>query len=51
LASIPEHSSIPKTLDWKILEKRIDHNNNAEEKDMASFIPGGGVSQKFFKIR
>lgn len=50
LAAMPEKSSIPEALGWKVLEKRIDHNNNVEEKDLSSFLPGGGVSQKFFKM-
>lgn len=39
-------------LGWKILEKRINHdlNHNLVEnvdKKLSSFIPGGGIAQKF----
>lgn len=37
-------------LDWKLLEKRIDHNANlSAENDLEFFIPGGGIAQKFYK--
>jgi hypothetical protein len=42
---------------WKLLEKRIDHNRNVSEnnptdsQDLEYFIPGGGIAQKFFKAR
>jgi proteasome assembly chaperone 2 len=53
LVSDPSLSTVEKTLDWKLLEKRIDHNNNLNElKDdqLDSFIPGGGIAQKFHKM-
>jgi len=35
-------------LNWKLLEKRLDHNHNmVDEKSLSGFIPGGGVAQKF----
>lgn len=52
LASNPLKSTIDASLNWQILEKRIDHNNNQNElkqpEQLASFIPGGGIAQKFF---
>ncbi|CAF0773958.1 unnamed protein product [Brachionus calyciflorus] len=39
-------------LNWKLLEKRIDHNGNLsldKENDLDFFIPGGGIAQKFYK--
>ncbi|RNA31870.1 proteasome assembly chaperone 2 [Brachionus plicatilis] len=39
-------------LNWKILEKRIDHNGNLstdQDPSLDFFIPGGGISQKFYK--
>lgn len=51
LSAKPESSTIDESLNWKILEKRIDHNNNGNDlKELASFIPGGGISQKFYKM-
>lgn len=39
------------SLGWKKLEKRIDHNNNTcESKELAAFIPGGGISQEFYRL-
>ena len=48
--------SIKENLNWKQLEKRIDHNNNMneanqEKESLAHFIPGGGVAQKWWKLR
>lgn len=47
-------NSLPKeSLEWKTLEKRIDHNRNESfeknDQSLDYFIPGGGVAQKFFK--
>jgi len=54
LASKPSESSVKDSLDWKVLEKRIDHNNNLNElkehEELASFIPGGGIAQKFHRV-
>lgn len=53
LTSKPSESSVKDLLDWKVLEKRIDHNNNLNElkehEELASFIPGGGIAQKFYR--
>lgn len=39
---------------WKLLEKRIDHNNNdfnGEPKEsLTHYIPGGGIAQKWWQI-
>lgn len=51
LASNTKLSTINESLNWKLLEKRTDHNNNTNEKEqLASFIPGGGIAQKFYKM-
>lgn len=51
LVSDIEKSTISEDLKWKVLEKRIDYNNNGDDKkELSSFIPGGGISQKFHKI-
>jgi len=53
LASKSNETLVTDSLDWIGLEKRIDHNNNLSDnknqEELASFIPGGGVAQKFFK--
>ena len=38
-------------LGWKVLEKRSDRTSAIEPaKNLAAFIPGGGIAQKFFKL-
>jgi proteasome assembly chaperone 2 len=56
LTSSPVEDSNMKSLNWKLLEKRTNHtdlNHNlvdgsdGMEKKLHSFIPGGGIAQKF----
>ena len=52
LASTPKEGAIEAFANWKLLEKRNDHNNNLYEKEsLDNFIPGGGIAQKFYKMR
>jgi hypothetical protein len=54
LSTNTEKISNEKT-EWIALEKRIDHNNNnpelAEKDNLTHFMPGGGIAQKWWKIR
>lgn len=52
LTTNESNGNLFENLKWKVLEKRIDHNGNLsndQDTNMNAFIPGGGVSQKFFK--
>jgi proteasome assembly chaperone 2 len=47
----PVNVHLREKLNWKLLEKRIDHNHNlVDEKKLSGFIPGGGIAQKFLNI-
>ena len=53
LAALNDPTSTKK-LNWTKLEKRHDHDFNhniADPNSLNYFIPGGGIAQKFFKMR
>lgn len=52
LTTEESNKNLFESLNWKILEKRFDHNGNIsndQDSSLEFFIPGGGISQKYYK--